>query len=358
MTKIKSILSFGFLKNIFKSVSHHKKLSSVILIVLILIAYILYPKGGSPVLTQKVATSDVIKSVSVTGDIFAEKSVNLAFQIGGTLSFLGVKEGDSVNAFQTIATLDQRTAQKNLDVALLNYNEQRSTFDTTQTNNQNRTPDQALNNQMKIILQNNQYDLNKSIDSVDLLDLARQESILTTPIAGIVTRADALASGVNVTPATIFTVTDPKSLNFRMEVDEADIGLIKIGQDVNVSLDSFPNKTLKLKVTKIDFVSHKSSSGGNTFYVYTALPMGDLYRVGMNGNADIIIDQRKNVLSISSSSIFSDNYVYVKRQNKFVKTKVSLGLQSDTNLEVLSGVSNGDTVALDPNSVPQNLISK
>jgi HlyD family secretion protein len=358
MVKIKSLLSLSWFKRIFKYGWTHKKISSVVIVILIFLIFIFFPKGQTTILTQVVASKDIVKTVSVTGDIDADISVDLSFQIGGKLSFLGVKEGDSIKAFQTIAALDQSTAQKNLDIALLNYSEQRNTFDTTQNNNQNRTPTQALNDQMKLILENNQYDLNKAIDSVDLQDLARQESILTTPIAGIVTRADVQTSGVNVTPATIFTVTDPSSLNFKMEVDEADIGLIKEDQDVNVSLDSFPNKNLKLKVTKIDFVSHKSSSGGNTFYVEAQLPANETYRVGMSGNADIVIDKRSNATSIPSSSVFNNNFVYVKSNGKFIKRTVSIGLESDTDLEVLSGVVNGDTVALDPSSVPQDLIIK
>ena len=358
MAKIKSILNLNWVKRILKYSWSHKKISTIVVVILIVITYFIFPKGNRATLTEQIERKDVVKSVSVTGDIDADNNVSLSFQIGGKLAYLGVKEGDSVKAYQTIATLDERTAQKNLDLALLNYSEQRNTFDTTQINNQNRTPQDALNDQMKIVLQNNQYDLNKAIDSVDLQDLARQESILTTPIAGIVTRTDVSTAGVNVTPATIFRVTDPNSLNFKMEVDEADIGQVKIGQTVNVSLDAFPNNIIKLKINKIDFVSHVTSSGGNAFYVKALLPQSNNYRMGMSGNADIVIDAKYNVLSIQSNDIFDNNYVYVKTTKGFAKTKVNLGLQNDTQAQVLSGLSEGDTVAIDPTSVPQNLVVK
>jgi hypothetical protein len=214
-----------------------------------------------------------------------------------------------------------------------------------------------LSLQLKRILQDNQFDLNKAVYSVELQDLVKQQSVLTTPIGGIVTRADALTTGGNITPATTFTVTDPDSLGFKIEVDEADIGQIKIGQNVNVSLDAFPNDNLKLKISRIDFVSHVTSSGGNAFYVETTLPEQNNYRVGMSGNADIVIDSRNNVLSIQSSDIFDNNYVYVKTTKGFTKRKLNLGLQSDTQAQVLSGLSEGDTVAIDPTSVtPQSVV--
>jgi hypothetical protein len=169
---------------------------------------------------------------------------------------------------------------------------------------------------------------------------------------------DAQTAGVNITPATTFTITDPNSLDFKMEVDEADIGQVKLGQNTNVSLDAFPNDNLKLTIDNIDFVSHLTTSGGNAFYVKANLPQNSNYRVGMNGNADIISDAKYNALSIQSTDIFDNNYVYVKIPNGFTKRKLELGLQNDTQAQVLSGLSKGDTVAIDPTSVPQNLVIK
>jgi len=351
--KIKS-----FISKIWKLAWEHKRISIPVLIALLVVGYILLPKSQKTILTETVKKQDVQKLVSVTGNVYADNSVNLAFGTAGTLAYLGVKTGDTVKAYQTIATLDQRTVQKNLQIALANYAEQRNTFDATEQSYGDTKSQQATSDQMRRILENNQYDLNKAVTSVELQDLVRQQSVLTTPIAGIVTRADVLAAGVNITPATTFTVTDPNSLGFKMEVDEADIGQIKVGQSVNVSLDSFPNDNLKLKVNRIDFVSHVTSSGGNAFYVEVTLPMQNNYRVGMSGNADIIIDSRNNVIAIQSSDIFDNNYVYVKTAKGYAKRKLNLGLQSDTEAQVLSGLSEGDTVAIDPTSVPQNLVIK
>lgn len=348
-----------FVSKVERAVWLHKRISLAALLIIIIVGFIIFPKTPKSVLTQVVTKSDVVKTVSVTGEITADKSINLSFQTGGTLSYLGVQKGDSVKAYQTIANLDQRTVQKNLEIALANYAEQRNTFDSTEQSYGDAKSQNATSDEMRRILEDNQYDLNKAVASVELQDLVRQQSILTTPIAGIVTRADAVTSGVNVTTATVFTVTDPSSLTFSMDVDESDIGNVKIGQDVNVSLDAFPNKTLKLKVKSIDFVSHITSSGGTAFTVKTNLPFNNAYRVGINGNADIITDSRKDVLNISLSSVMDDNTVYLKTNDgHFVKTKLTLGLESDTVAEVKSGLSQGDIVAIDPSSVPQQLIKK
>jgi hypothetical protein len=199
---------------------------------------------------------------------------------------------------------------------------------------------------------------NKAYDQMLKVQHDIANSSLYAPIAGIVTRMDAQTAGVNITPATVFTITDPSSLVFKMEVDEADIGQVKLGQSANVSLDAFPNDNLKFAVDKIDFISHLTTSGGNAFYAKANLPQNSSYRVGMNGNADIIVDAKYNVLSIQTTDIFDNNYVYVKTAKGYMKKKIVLGLQNDTQAQVLSGLSEGDTVAIDPTSVPQNLVVK
>jgi multidrug efflux pump subunit AcrA (membrane-fusion protein) len=143
-----------------------------------------------------------------------------------------------------------------------------------------------------------------------------------------------------------------------MDVDEADIGNVVEGQNVDVVLDAFPTNTLSLIVDKIDFVSHTTSSGGNAFTVEAKLLENSSYRVGMSGNADIIIDSRRGVISVPSSSLLEDNYLYVKRGKYFEKRKISVGLESDTQAEIISGLLEGDEVAIDPNLVPSSAVKK
>lgn len=349
----------GFIHKIRGFVLSHKIVAVVATVAfLLLFFFVLRPKNSNVVLTEQVKKHDIVKSVSVTGKVDADNSVNLSFQTGGKLAYLGVKKGDSVSAGEVIASLDVASVMKNLKSALIDYSKQRNTFEQTLDDNNANTINDAPNEKIKRILENNQFDLDKSVNSVELISLAKENSYLTTPISGVVTRTDVTVPGVNVTPTTVFSVTDPSSLFFSMDVDETDIGGIEIGQDVLMSMDAFPADNLESTVTNIDFVSHTTTSGGSAFTVRTALPGSRTYRVGMSGNADIVISSRKDVLTISSSSITGGNYVLVKKGNIFEKRKVKLGLENDTDSQVLSGLSLGEEVAIDPNSVPQSLIKK
>ena len=341
-----------FIRKAWKWIRTHKKITIPLFILLIILVLIFRPRPPKAIATATVHPTTVTQIVSVSGTVAAKKSINLTFPIGGTIAWVGVQKGDTVTAGQTIATLDERTAEKNLQAALISYSLQRNTFDQTVVNNK----DNVLTDSMKRILQNNQYNLDQAVNSVELQDLARQQAILSTPISGLVTRADAQNAGVTATAATVFTITDPTSIVFDMDVDEADVSKIDTSQTAKIILDAYPNDTLSLPVTSIDFVSHNTSSGGSAYTVEAKIPNNTnyRYRVGMNGNADIVTAQRTHVLSVPLSAITDDNAVYVQKGKKFAKTKIKLGLQSDTDAEVTAGLQTGDVVALDPNSVVTN----
>ena len=347
----------NLIKRVFSFISSHKLISLGIFILVLVIGFFLRPKATPQIATQKVEPQNITQTVSVSGNVAAKNTAVLSFPIGGTISWIGPKVGDTVTKWQTIATLDQSTALKNLQQALIAYNQQRITFDqTVASNNGIQNPNDALNQNMKWILENNQYDLNKAVNSVELQNLAIQQSVLATPIAGIVTNETTQVAGTAATPTTTFTVIDPNSVVFSMDVDEADIGKIRLGQEVHVTLDAYSDETLTLPIEYIDFVSHTTSSGGNAYSVQVKLPENSdyKYRVGMNGNADIITATRDNVLTIPLASLTGNNEVYVKVGNKFVKKALTLGLQSDTDAQVLSGLKAGDIIALDPTQISKN----
>ena len=339
-------------------VKTHKIISLVVIIALVVILFILKPGREAPITTEKVRRENISQTISITGSVDSSSTANLNFRVSGKLVYLGAKKGDYVYANQTIGALDERTVQKNLEIALIDYSKQRLTFDQALEKNQNRKPQEALNNDMKRILENNQFDLDRAVKSVELSDLAKQDSVLTTPISGIITRTDVETSGVNVSATTTFTVTDLSSLAFKIDVDQTDIGKVKNGQIVKVILDSYPDETLKLTVDRIDFVSHTTSTGGDAFTVSAKLPIPPdyndyKYRVGINGNAEIITEERKDVLTIPVSSTTEDNKVFIKTKNGYEEKKIKTGILSDTRIEVLNGLSQNDEVVVEP-----TLISK
>lgn len=332
-------------------IGRHKKLLSILTIILIIIGVIVSrSQAAPPVETYKVKTGNITEALSASGKVTSLSAVDLSFTMPGKLVYLGAQEGDRVKKGQTIAMLDQRTIQKNLETTLIDYSKARLDFDQTEDDNQNRRPQDALNDDMKRILEHSQHDLEKAIRSVELQTLAREQSVLISPIDGVLIKADAKSPGVNVSTTTTFSIANPDQLVFETEVDEADVGKVILGQPVNIVLDAYPDDTVNASVESIDYASHTTTTGGNVFTVKSTLPpTPDVqYRIGMNGDAEIIITEQKDVVVVPLGSITDDQAVFVKTENGFKKRKVKTGIQSDINTEIISGLKKGETIALDP----------
>src|SRR5260370_13810714 len=101
----------------------HKKRYGILLVLLIIASYFLWPKGSKPVDTTPVKRQDIVQSLSETGTVDSTNMVNLSFLISGKLTYLGAAKGDFVKQGETIAIVDQRSLQKNLETALRSYSE-------------------------------------------------------------------------------------------------------------------------------------------------------------------------------------------------------------------------------------------
>lgn len=344
MKKIKK--PFKFITSFIKT---HKVLSVIGLVLIVGLVFIFKPKPAAVLETQEVKYGNITQTVSVNGNITSQSIANLSFQSGGKLVYLVGKVGENVFAGQIIASLDKTKLQANLRQYQQDFNAAKAAVEQVYDQTK-RASD--LNFAQKVSQTSAEATQNKSYDNIKIVEQQLRDADLVSPINGTIVKEDVSVVGSNVSVTNVFTVADPNNLYFQMEVDEADIAKVKIGQQVKITLDSFPDETITTTVQSIDFVSHTTSTGGNAYTVKSNLISNGLaLKVGMNGDVDIIINEKKNVLVIPSSAIFDDNKVYVKTKTGTTQKTIELGLQSDTDTEVISGLSQGDLVILQPSLV-------
>lgn len=308
----------------------------------------------SQISTAAAVREDFTKTVSSSGKTKAEKSVDLKFQTSGRLAWVGVQEGDHVNAYQAIAGMDQREVQKNLTKTLRDYSAQRLDFEQAWKDNwpaaaqSHEDVTHAPNDSITQILEKNQWDLDKAVLDVELKDLAVEYATLVTPIAGIVTSIDTPVAGVNITPATsVFTVVDPDSMVFEANADETDIGNLKLGQKAQITLDAFPDATFSGTISYISYASQLSAGGATVFPVRISFDSPQDIRIGLNGDVTIDSVNEPNVITVPIEAVREDagtKYVYKKTGTTYMKTPVHTGMQNDSRVIVLDGLSEGDVV--------------
>lgn len=347
------------LQKIFSILWRHKRISVGALAFLIVL-YIVWPKPQPSIATQKATKQTLTQSLSVSGSVTGKNTVNLTFPVSGKVVYVGAKEGDYVKKYQTLAALDQRTLEENLANAVKAAQNQQISFDIVNDKNGDRSlSETGLSTSARRELQTAMNTLDEAKIAVEIQKIAQEQAFLISPIDGILTHADVKTPGVVASLTSTYTVVDPTSLVFSMDVDQADIGKVTQGQKVKITFDAFPDQTLTEDVDSIDFVSHTTTNGGNAFTVETPLPLDQKqYRVGMNADAEIILHEKPDVLTVPLSSIVNNQYVYVKKGKTFKKQQITVGLQNDTDAEIISGLHEGDEVALDPTQAEKRASGK
>lgn len=340
-----------------------KKITWIIFAVLILIAIIFFnikAKAENNKDNQKFNTKtetiinpvrkNINDEITLSGSIDAASKAELRFQTSGQLAWVGVKVGDKVKKYQAIASLNKEELKKQLQIDFNNYKTTASNFYDTN----DKYKDKIIDTELRRILDRSQNTLNNSVINYELGDLAIKYATLTTPIAGVVTNIDQPNSGVNISPATAtFSIIDPKSIYLKSQIDQEDVNKIKIGDKTTIKLDSFPDQTFESKITYISY----TPISGQTSTVYEVrfeLPKDndDLkYKIGMDGDAIINIKENQNSLVIPIDALNqteSEAYVSVKNpnNNQSIKKIVKTGIETDTEIEILEGLSENDQVII------------
>ncbi len=170
---------------------------------------------------------------------------------------------------------------------------------------------------------------------------------LISPIDGEVIVATTQPGQTVTTSEAVVVLSD--QLIVRAQVDETDIGKIKLGQDAKIVLDAYPDAKVKAKVEHIYFESQTVNNV--TIYQVDLLPadVPPFFRSGMNATVDFIIDSRRDALLIPSEAVSKEkdgNFVYVKEPDSQepVKRPLQLGITDDKNTEVLSGITLNETL--------------
>ncbi len=179
------------------------------------------------------------------------------------------------------------------------------------------------------------------------------EATITAPIDGVVASVNAkerdIVPSPTVSPKTIIHIIDPTSMELNAEVDEIDIPGVRPDQRVIIEVDALPALQFDGKVISIDSLSIEE--GGVILYkVKIGLNVSedsDL-RVGMSASADIVIDERNNVLLVPDRAIKQDSegnpIVEVMVNEQIEERTVVTGISDGFDTEIVEGLNEGEVV--------------
>ena len=386
----------NFIKNIFGG----RKKYIIIGILVILLGFAGYfffaKKENKPELqTVSVERGMIISSVSASGQVLSVNIMSANTQASGIVKTVYVKDGDYVNNGDKILQIDldfqgkQKNAQawssylsakNNLESAkATQYSLQASMFgvwdtfkklaesgeyeegDGTPRDDMRTLPEFHIpedewlaaeaqyKNQQSVIAQ-----IQVAINSAWLTYIQTSPTI-TAPTDGVITSLmfaegmsiGTLDSGSTTSNQKVATIKTEGMPIVSVNLSEIDVSKVKLEQKATITLDSIPDKTFTGKVIGIDRIGQTTS--GVTQYpaiIQLDSSSGEILP-NMTVTANIVIDRKDNVLLVPSGVIQSQgdqNYVSLLVNGKSQSVPVEIGLSSDTQTEIVSGLKEGDLV--------------
>jgi len=157
------------------------------------------------------------------------------------------------------------------------------------------------------------------------------------------------------TGASIAEIPDLSQMRIDLKLEEVDRGKLKLGQQVRVRIDAIADREL---VAELDWISPIAAINfrgmgltEKTFPARATLKQLDpRLRPGMSATAEVVIESEGKTLLIPVRASFMNNgkpAVYVQQGDKFVIRKIEVGKRNDTDMVVLSGLKEGEQVALE-----------
>jgi HlyD family secretion protein len=383
---------------------------AIVLVLLIAGGLIAATSGGTkidPSKLAKVEKGDLAKSVVATGKVTPITKVEIKSKASGIVKKLLVDAGDRVKKGQLLAQLDKdeisaqveqsraglQAAEASLksaeadyerakvdaegpDVPLLKRAYERaqgmakegvvsaSALDDAEKNYEMALNKQNVSKAQVSVLKSKiaQSQATVAQDRANLAQLVEQLGYtdVLSPIDGVVLSrnveiGDAVSSilVLGSSATLVMTLGDTSEVYVKGKVDESDIGKVYLGQPARIKVESFKDKTFNGKVTKISPMGVEKDNV-TTFEVRVSInnPGGEL-KAEMTANAEILLEEHKNVLQIPEGAILYDNQKKAsvevpdpKGKEGKRKVAVNIGISNGAKTELLSGLKEGDQVVL------------
>ncbi len=172
---------------------------------------------------------------------------------------------------------------------------------------------------------------------------------IKAPFAGVIGAVDAKVGDSTPASSTLFTLIDPTAVEVQGSVVEEDYPYVSIGQAAGLYFDALPDLNITGKVAGI--VPQRLAGNSPTYLVRFSLDnVPDKLVDGMTADATIVIAQRKGALCLPRSLVHSSSgskaQVSIWDGAAVVTRQITVGLRGDSNVEILSGLSEGEKVVI------------
>ena len=308
-------------------------------------SFVISPSRG-PQNSFKVERGTVSEELVLTGQVKAAEHANLSFQTSGELAWVGVSEGEVVKKGQNLANLNSKIPYENYEISIADLRAAEASLDNVYDQVQGHATDETF--AQRDLRTAAEVRRDKSYRAQEIAKKNLANFYLTAPFPGIISSVTYPFTGIFIPLSQgVIEIVNPDSLYFEVSADQSEVVDLKNGMKVRIILDSYPSEEVDGEVTYIGYTPI-SGEVGTVYKVKIAFTnSGNLskFRVGMGGDAKLVLTEKEGVLFVPPEFITSDStgkYVLVGPQKK--KVYIETGLEGEERVEIDGAINAGDTL--------------
>jgi HlyD family secretion protein len=306
----------------------------------------------------RVLTPGMIKAVSIEvgtkvkkGDLLLElESKDLDLQIKQAQAAVGVARANLATVNGRVAQLENAVANPNQVITSPPVGIPGLAGELPTGNVVSVTLQEAKNSRSQA-----QALLNQAQATLDLVRGQKNNTRITAALDGTVLAVSAAVNQPAVAQVPLAIVGDLEHLVVVAEVNEVDAGKLAQGQTVKISGATLGDREFGGKVISVSPIAQAQPSlQGNqtTVQAKVQLDQSDpALKPGFSVSLTVITSSKPNVLQMPQEAVFTQDklkYVYIVNQGTLSQKQVTTGISGDINVEILSGINEGDQVVLNP----------
>jgi RND family efflux transporter MFP subunit len=336
--------------------------------------------------TAKVEKGTIVSTISASGKVLTTSILDINTQASGVVAKVYVKDGDKVYSGQALAevTLDSNGQQRNAQL-WASYLSAKSSLSSANTSiytlqssmfaaNQKFINDAVARGlttddptyiqedadwkaaEAKYINQETAIKQAQASLTSALLNYQEASPTIRAPFAGTISNVELVEGMVLNTSSSETTTTSSQRVAviksesnpiISVSLSEIDVPNVKVGQKATVTFDSIPDKTFTGVVATVDRIGSTSNNVTGYGVNIKLDSMSDEILPNMAVSANIITDSKTDVLLVPSSAVLtqgSETVARVLRNGSEIDVPVETGISSDTQIEITSGLSEGEEV--------------
>jgi len=345
--------------------------------------------------TKAAQLGTIENAVTINGKVAASQEVSVMPKAMGTVVSLNVKLGDQVNEGDVLFTIEQKDmnlsvsqaangvdiARKSVDQAAnglnsakINYELNKEKIDNAQLNLErtrtlyeegavsksqleqaelsasqlNLDALQSQINQAQISYQQAQEQLQQAQISYQQAQSGLSNTVVESPMAGIVSTLNVKEGQIAASGQPAATITNTDTVYVRINVVENVVNRLEEGQEVQVAVPAAFDGYID---SVIDYVSQSADPMNKLYEVRVYLNNAKYgIRSGMTGSVKLSIDKAEDTLVIDSNAVLDKDerkVVYIVLEDKAYEKEVQIGLDTGDQVQITSGLSQGDMVIVE-----------